>query len=99
MKVYTVLTEYVGYDARPTKYLGVYDSLEKVIDELGMEEDYMKSMWGGMKGYIEWLNENHITKTPTGSCYRMYGRNMEIGEGLVVYETEVIDLIRKHKLI
>ena len=103
MKVYTVIARYNGYDEYPDKYIGTFDSLETVIEQHGMDLDYMNETWGGMDGYITWLNDtekDYQTKhTFDGhTCYTMAGEKLEWGYQLYVYETELIGKV-EHKFI
>ena len=93
MKVYTVIARYNGYDEYPDKYIGTFDSLETVIEQHGMDLDYIIESWGSVVGYISWLNNfnGHV-------CYTMAGENLEWGYQLHVYETELISKL-EHKFI
>ena len=92
MKVYTVIAKYSGYDEYPDKYIGTFDSLETIIEQEGINGEYLIKSWGGVPQYIEWLNttDGMNFDTDTGKCYRLSGRNLEMGYSLYVYVTEII---------
>lgn len=101
MKVYTVISKYCGYDEKPNKYIGTFDSLETLINNVGMEHDYMVKEWGGMGQYLAWLvtqdDFKHIDDDGQ-VIYSLYGRDLEWGYSLIVYESELIGKF-EHKFV
>jgi hypothetical protein len=100
MKVYTVISKYIGYDERSDEYIGTYDSLETVIKEKGIPMDYIVKQWGSLPQYISWLessDERHQT-TNTGVCYQIAGEETSWGFCLFVYESELVGRL-EHKFI
>jgi hypothetical protein len=103
MKVYTVIAKYNGYDEYPDKYIGTFDSLESVIENHGFDLYHINKVWGGINEYISWLNnteKDYQTKHLFNGhvCYTIFGRGIEWGYQLYVYETELIGKF-EHKFI
>ena len=91
MKVYTVIAEYMGYhdDYNPNYFMGTYDSLETIVEELGMDMDYILKTWGGVPEYIEWFKKRDPRQHDTGLIYQIIGKDLEYGYFLSIYECEL----------
>lgn len=105
MKVYTVIAKYGGYDTYSDIYLGTFDSLETVIEQKGIDSEYITKSWGGVPKYIEWLKtkEDMYFNTDNGDCYRIGMDTKKStedmwGYSLYVYETELIGKL-EHKFV
>ena len=100
MKVYTVIAKYMGYDEYPDKYLGTYDTLEHVIEELGIGVEYINKQWGSVEDYIRWFKNRSdcVLETDTGTCYVISG-NLEWGYFLYIYETDLKIQTLKHSFV
>lgn len=103
MEVFTVIAQYVGYDEYPSKYIGTFDSLERVIEGHGLDMSYINKSWGGLTQYIDWLNDtekDYQTKHNINGhlCYTIGGRDIWMGYQLYVYVSQLVGKI-EHKFI